>query len=322
MEIPIKPEYQERFEEFKQLDSVEDQLHFWNDRLPVNYIQYHELGNNSDGPDYFTDLGAFRDEILKGDWLEINQWILKNYLRLTNKAKKETVLLDYSEMVDAFNFKLSKIKSESDRLDIIKEEAWNIINSFQPEMPVERESALSRFAMRGYRNNRFHAEYKIFIKYVSTKGLMPDYSKVSPSPYYTIKVANAVTLGKYVLYLNGLEKELEQSEHAESIGAEKKGGKRDAKLTEARLVLIAHHLGMLDALHYLSIPEKVKGEVLGDLLSIGGENAEKYRRMAMQKHQKIRTEHNYIFLVEYFEDRGLTIQMNDCKAILKEIRTK
>lgn len=237
-------------DQFHSLASVSEKLAFWTKKLPINFIQYWELGTEQS--DLFTELRDF--DISDQQESEVfAKWVLKNYYDLSKSHRKYELLLSYDLLTSNFQ---KKLDDEVNKLDFIRNELRDLSGSFK-----QSYSKTNRFGGGHQINNyKYNADFVAFEAYKDFQ-LAPNYKTVIPSLFTILRTENGFTLGRYWEYLKGLEKDYQSS-------SEVKEATLDQKL------LLLHYL---DALPKIRKSENATKTSLF-LEKLLGNNAERIRQ--------------------------------------------
>ncbi len=100
--------------------------------------------------------------------------------------------------------------------------------------------------------------------------------------------------------------------------------KKTYPATAAQKMLILYHLGLLDKI--LSTQNEIshakQAKLLSLVISASDENIRHYLSFINLPESEIKTESNYEYLVQTFEEQGLNKIAQDCEEILKSIQNK
>jgi hypothetical protein len=174
---------------FNSLKTVLERLQFWDQILRIFYIEY--LYNHND----YKNLREFKIGKEPGEWKEINEYILDNYLSYLEGQEIKNDLLNLKTLKSKFNKKANLIM---DKGELIKSELAEIDNSFNNILLKHRADPESF-------QNYFDYQKK------------PDYSIIEPHLITIIRIANGQTLAEYKLHLKKLLNKYIKPHHDDHI---------------------------------------------------------------------------------------------------------
>jgi hypothetical protein len=292
--------------EFKKITTLEEKILFWNIRLPVNYVQYHEMGLERN--DLFNELREFTFEIKEGDREEYAKWLLNNYHELSKNPKKYEILLVFELLTQSFE---NKIEGKANKSELIKNELWELKSSFKEGIASSQSlfGQLSRGS--GINNTKYNANFESFEAYKEL-GIKPNYQNIYPTTFTIVEIENGYTLGRYWKYLEALKEEYSKNEKVEILTIDQK-------------LLILNYLGALKAIQKQENATK-KGTFLNKLF---GTNEDKFRQRFSSINELLEIKpntknsalkKNLEKVKELFEELGLETMVKKVTNDLRNVR--
>jgi hypothetical protein len=286
----IEPLFDENYrakkiEELNSLPSALDKIKFWYE-LGLNWIDLSDSDGFNDLP-----LAPFKFKIPDNEFLEVNEWILKNFLRRTNRAKEYGTLLKFEDLVSDFEEGLSNAENQE---SMIREEQRKIDNSFESSRMPRVTGFLKPqvFPSFGF-NSDYFADNSSFFDYYKYKQ-KPNYSKVYPRVMQIVMIENGYTLARFREYLDESLADFDKTENS-----------NDSEISIAQKLLL---LQELEILQHLKTKIKVDAKIHTVLsLLIGGkpEYLKKTMAIVANSGSKVQNAENLEFVSNVLDSAGL-----------------
>jgi len=210
---------------FKALSSFEERIEFWDTNIPMPYIEFLQKFNET--PEYqpFDVIDRWGDD--RSDWHKINQWIIDNYVPLSDDPALQ--FLNLADLKINLDGKLAKADN---KLEVLYKELKEIESSFRR---VGLPGTSNFTVMMNFKFNCDFDAYNDFLNYQ----ILPDYSSIRPG-LHIIKKENGKIFAEYKNHLASLIKKL-------NIGKTEKASEiAENVLTNRQVALLFHYSGILD----------------------------------------------------------------------------
>lgn len=237
----IEPLFNENYrnkkvEELHSLPSALDKIKFWYSDLNLSWLDWYDSSAING-----LELEPFKFSIPDNERVEVNKWIIENYLRLSRHPNKEKYL-EFDILKASFELEL---KASNSQKETVQRELRRIDKSFK-KYNLSGKGLGTLSSLNGTEfNNDFFVDPKFYHEYLKY-GLEVDYSEVYPSPPNVLRARNAIILAKYRQYVETrLEKKQEQNV------------RKNFDLTLNQITLLFEYCGVWDSLQ-CDISEKAR----------------------------------------------------------------
>jgi hypothetical protein len=276
----------QRLEELNALPSSLDKIKFWY-KLGLNWIDLNDYDTYYDLP-----LKPFKFSIPESEYLEVNEWLLKNYT-FKSEVKSDCKLISLDQLVHDFEESLA---DQENQRDFILKEQRKIDHSFENAIKG-RLGGLggNRILSPSNFNENYFAQAATFFDFYKYQQ-PPDYSKVRPFVSDVVSHENGYTLARFRDYLDDSLEELAKTDVQEG------------EITIAQKLLLLQELKVLELLE-TKIKVKAKVHCVLSLL-IGGDTEYLKKSMAIvgNSGSRIQSNENLEFVANILDKAGLEVE--------------
>lgn len=239
---------------------------FWYEELKLNYLDISE-SDRFEG----IELAPFKFEVPVQEKDEFAQWVLENYLELSNNPDKKRRFFDLETEIETFE---KLFKEEKNQKAFIGKYLKEIDQSFENILLQTSGISSRQFLMLSPQNGKYFASYQAYQNYIKWEE-GPEYKDLPSSVVYILAAKNGLEVAKFRNYIAS---RLEQGKKV-----------KQKELTIPQQLLILDYLGIINKLDGLD--KTVKSEFLSQLIGKSEQNTrEKLTDFSKMKESKVSSE--------------------------------
>lgn len=311
----VKNLTQANLDKFRSIDTFREKIDFWEDTIGLGYIYFLENYNDlqsetslaiNNGNKDIQPIWHFEIQPAESEWLDMNNWILENYLSLSTNPDKNRIHFTLDSLITSFNQRFSD-KDASNRLFDLNVELEHIDKSF---IYVDG----SRFfagSGSGYIDVHFNSDHSVYDRY-RKYGFLPNYALYSPS-LNILRIANAITLSHYRDFI---EAEIEKCKNPA-----KEKTKKEVSIGQQMQIL--YYLDILNHTSLEPLTGLKKAKLFSVLLKSEGTENIRRRLSGKDKGDSIdKQKENIQFAIDLFEEIGLEKPLKSAQKDLERLSKK